>query len=83
MGLQSTCTCSQHKLNLFIRQRPHSNAREPFASRLQSLGTSMGDVYTLDGGKLSGRGVVVGSGFRVLPLEDAPVRFGAGQGPQV
>ncbi|KAG2443092.1 hypothetical protein HYH02_009506 [Chlamydomonas schloesseri] len=49
---------------------------------LQSLGTSMGDVYTLDGGKLSGRGVVVGSGFRVLPLEDAPVRFGAEQGLQ-
>lgn len=50
---------------------------------LQSLGTAMGDVYTLDGGKLSGRGVVVGSGFRVLPLEEAPVRFGAGQGQQV
>eukprot|EP00198_Chlamydomonas_reinhardtii_P012225 XP_001701562.1 predicted protein [Chlamydomonas reinhardtii] len=49
---------------------------------LQSLGTAMGDVYTLDGGKLSGRGVVVGSGFRVLPLEEAPVRFGAGQGQQ-
>ncbi|KXZ46758.1 hypothetical protein GPECTOR_41g723 [Gonium pectorale] len=50
---------------------------------VQTLGTpSLGDIYTLDGGKLSGRGVVAGSGFRVVPLDDAAVRFGAAQSSQ-
>ncbi|GLC56261.1 hypothetical protein PLESTB_001085700 [Pleodorina starrii] len=50
---------------------------------VQALGCAgLGDIYTLDGGKLSGRGVVVGSGFRVVALEDAVVRFGAAQNSQ-
>lgn len=42
----------------------------------QVLRTSMADIFTLDHQKLSGRGVVVGSSFRVLPLEEAHFRFG-------
>lgn len=40
----------------------------------------MGDVYTLDKGKLSGRGVVAGSNWRVPPIEEAAIRFGASPG---
>eukprot|EP00798_Chlamydomonas_sp_ICE-L_P006659 gene6659-3323_t len=43
----------------------------------QGLRYSLGDIYTLDHQKLSGRGVVVGSGFRVLGIQEAPLRFGA------
>jgi hypothetical protein len=37
----------------------------------------MSDAYTLDGQKISGRGVVSGSFFRVVPLDEAQLRFGS------
>jgi hypothetical protein len=37
----------------------------------------MADVFTLDGQKISGRGVVVGSSFRVPRLEETAFRFGS------
>ncbi|KAF8056436.1 SMCHD1 [Scenedesmus sp. PABB004] len=43
---------------------------------VQTLRGTTADIVTLDEGKLSGRGVVVGSNFRVLPVSDAPFRFG-------
>ncbi|GBF97420.1 hypothetical protein Rsub_09586 [Raphidocelis subcapitata] len=43
----------------------------------QVLRSSMADVFTLDGQKISGRGVVVGSSFRVPPLEETHFRFGS------
>jgi hypothetical protein len=42
----------------------------------QTLRGNCADLVTLCGNKLSGRGVVLGSGFRVLPIEQAPCRFG-------
>jgi hypothetical protein len=42
----------------------------------QMLRGNCADLVTLCGNKLSGRGVVLGSGFRVLPIEQAPCRFG-------
>lgn len=44
---------------------------------VNSLKTSTADIVTLDGSKLSGRGVVVGSNFRVCPIQEAPFRFGS------
>eukprot|EP00878_Enallax_costatus_P010991 GHUV01011479.1.p1 GENE.GHUV01011479.1~~GHUV01011479.1.p1 ORF type:complete len:515 (+),score=199.79 GHUV01011479.1:1894-3438(+) len=44
---------------------------------IKALGASVPDIVTLCGGKLSGRGVVVGSGFRVCSIQDAPCRFGS------
>lgn len=44
---------------------------------IKALRASVPDIVTLDGGKLSGRGVVVGSGFRVCSIEDAMCRFGS------
>lgn len=41
-----------------------------------TLRSSSADIVTLCGNKLSGRGVVLGSGFRVVPVEQAPCRFG-------
>lgn len=41
------------------------------------LRTSLSDIFTLDGQKLSGRGVVVGSSFRVPRLEETHFRFGS------
>ncbi|KAI8466921.1 MAG: hypothetical protein J3K34DRAFT_524164 [Monoraphidium minutum] len=43
----------------------------------QVLRTNLSDIFTLDGQKISGRGVVVGSSFRVTPLADALFRFGS------
>lgn len=44
----------------------------------QVLGSgSIGDLYTLDGRRMSGRGVISGSNHRVYELEDAPCRFGS------
>lgn len=43
---------------------------------IKVLKASVPDIVTLDGGKLSGRGVVLGSGFRVCNIEDAMCRFG-------
>jgi hypothetical protein len=42
---------------------------------LQVLRCSLGDIYTLDKQKLSGKGVVAGSNFRVVPLEEAQYRW--------
>lgn len=42
----------------------------------QTLKGSPADIVTLCGNKLSGRGVVLGSGFRVVPVEQAACRFG-------
>jgi hypothetical protein len=41
-----------------------------------TLKSSSADIVTLCGNKLSGRGVVLGSGFKVVPVEQAPCRFG-------
>lgn len=41
-----------------------------------TLKSSSADIVTLCGNKLSGRGVVLGSGFKVMPVEQAPCRFG-------
>jgi hypothetical protein len=43
---------------------------------VNTLKTSTADIVTLDGNKLSGRGVVVGSNFRVCSIQEAPFRFG-------
>lgn len=43
---------------------------------IKALRASVPDIVTLDGGKLSGRGVVLGSGFRVCKIEEAQCRFG-------
>jgi hypothetical protein len=42
---------------------------------LLQLRCSCADIYTLDGGKLSGKGVVSGSGFRVAPMEELNYRW--------
>lgn len=42
----------------------------------KTLRGSLADIVTLCGNKLSGRGVVLGSGFKVMPIEQAPCRFG-------
>lgn len=42
----------------------------------KTLRGSPADIVTLCGNKLSGRGVVLGSGFKVVPVEQAPCRFG-------
>lgn len=42
----------------------------------KTLRGSPADIVSLCGKKLSGRGVVLGSGFKVLPVEQAPCRFG-------
>lgn len=44
---------------------------------IKALRASVPDIVTLCGGKLSGRGVVVGSGFRVCSIEEAQCRFGS------
>jgi hypothetical protein len=41
-----------------------------------ALRASVPDIITLCGGKLSGRGVVMGSSFRVVPVAEAAYRFG-------
>jgi hypothetical protein len=46
----------------------------------QVLRCSLGDIYTLDRQKLSGKGVVAGSNFRVAPLEEAQYRCGRAPG---
>jgi len=43
----------------------------------QVLRSSMADLFTLDGQKISGRGVVVGSSFRVPALGETAFRFGS------
>jgi hypothetical protein len=43
---------------------------------VNTLKTSTADIVTLDDNKLSGRGVVVGSNFRVCSIQEAPFRFG-------
>ena len=46
---------------------------------VNSLKTSTADIVTLDGSKLSGRGVVVGSICRVCPIQEAHFCFGSRQ----
>jgi hypothetical protein len=42
---------------------------------IKDLRGSVGDIVTLDKGKLSGRGVVLGSTFKVCGIDEAPFRF--------
>lgn len=44
---------------------------------LQKLESGMADVISLDGGRISSKGITSGSGFRVAPLAEAPSRFGS------
>ena len=44
---------------------------------LQRLESGMADVISLDGGRISSKGITSGSGFRVAPLAEAPSRFGS------
>ncbi|EFJ52379.1 hypothetical protein VOLCADRAFT_86759 [Volvox carteri f. nagariensis] len=81
-GHRSTIFYSQLGRTLVFETLDQAAAYRTYV--VQALGCAgLGDIYTLDGGKLSGRGVVVGSGFRVAALEDAVVRFGAAQGSQL
>ncbi|GIL94923.1 hypothetical protein Vretimale_1033 [Volvox reticuliferus] len=80
-GHRSTIFYSQLGRTLVFETLDQAAAYRTYV--VQALGCAgLGDIYTLDGGKLSGRGVVVGSGFRVVALEDAVVRFGATQTSQ-
>ncbi|GLI61005.1 hypothetical protein VaNZ11_003267, partial [Volvox africanus] len=80
-GHRSTIFYSQLGRTLVFETLDQAAAYRTYV--VQALGCAgLGDIYTLDGGKLSGRGVVVGSGFRVVALEDAAVRFGATQNSQ-
>lgn len=44
---------------------------------MQKLESGMSDVVSLDGGRISSKGITSGSGFRVAPLAEAPCRFGS------
>jgi hypothetical protein len=48
----------------------------------KTLGGAPADIVTLCGNKLSGRGVIMGSGFKVVAVEQAPCRFGTIPGGQ-
>lgn len=59
----------------------HRLARAPARLRLrapQKLRTSAGTILTLDGRRITSHGIVSGASFRVVPLEQADVRFGSG-----
>jgi hypothetical protein len=73
-GTRATLLYSQLGRSLVFEALPQAAAYRRYVT--QSLRGSVGDVLTLDGGKLSGRGVVLGTGFRVPPLAQAAVRFG-------
>ncbi|PNH02580.1 Structural maintenance of chromosomes flexible hinge domain-containing protein 1 [Tetrabaena socialis] len=60
---------------VFQTQDQAAKYRKDVVETLNAPG--LGDVLSLDGGKLSGRGVVMGSSFRVVPVEEAQTRFGA------
>eukprot|EP00775_Hariotina_reticulata_P002831 gene2831-3124_t len=48
---------------------------------IKELRGSVGDIVTLDKGKLSGRGVVLGSTFKVCGIDEAPFRSADAQSP--
>jgi uncharacterized protein (DUF697 family) len=45
----------------------------------QQLRGSVPDVVSLDGGRLAASGMVAGSGFQVVPLQQAACCFGSGE----
>ena len=47
--------------------------REAVSGRLRA---GCGDILTLDGGRITSKGIVSGSSFQVLPVGRAPFRFG-------
>ena len=43
----------------------------------------MSDVVSLDGGRISGKGITSGSNYRVAPLAEAAYRFGSNAQAQI
>ena len=44
---------------------------------VQKLESSMADIVTLDGRRITAKGITSGASFRVPPLSDAPCCFGS------
>ncbi|KAK9820414.1 hypothetical protein WJX72_010046 [[Myrmecia] bisecta] len=53
----------------------HAQAYREFMTQVLKAGT--GDIFTLCGHKISGRGIIGGSGFKVPPLDELQHRFGS------
>lgn len=57
-------------------QGPTQRTSPAHALRLQKLKVGAGTILTLDGRRITSQGIVSGASFRVIPVEQADVRFG-------